>query len=197
MALGLLQLCLTLLWALMTQATNSAEKALWRPSLSNSPKQGGFQDKKAVLPRGLSLGTNKDSFGHVAPSHLWALLIASPLQFQGKWGIMAWALNTFVNESLSNMDMVSTTFELKDDHSYSVTSLWYSSDQGCFTQQDRLVRSGLRSQYIMEDVTRYKGLQSFTMKVLDTNYRDYAVVFYHANVDNKEYIECILYAECD
>lgn len=54
-----------------------------------------------------------------------ALLITSPLQFQGEWNAIGWAQNTFVSESISDVNMVSTKFELNKDHSYSVTSVWF------------------------------------------------------------------------
>ncbi|KFO21846.1 Neutrophil gelatinase-associated lipocalin [Fukomys damarensis] len=39
----------------------------------------------------------------------------------------------------------------------------------------------------------YKGLQNFTVKVVETDYNQYAVVFYEAIVGNKLYMECLLY----
>lgn len=51
------------------------------------------------------------------------LPITSPLQFQGKWYVVGLAGNAFSKEELGKFTMYSTTYELKEDHSYNVTSI--------------------------------------------------------------------------
>ncbi|XP_005413579.1 PREDICTED: neutrophil gelatinase-associated lipocalin-like [Chinchilla lanigera] len=159
MALGLLQLCLMLLWALKTQAQNSTTPGVLRPSSDKFIKKLNFEANK----------------------------------FQGEWKAIGWVQNRFMNASISDTFMLSMIFKLKEDHSYNVTSIGHS-DHGCTPRTDTFVPSGLPNQYILKDAQRYQGLQNLTMKVIDTNYNEYAVVFYKAIVNNQEYMECVLYA---
>ncbi|XP_063113464.1 neutrophil gelatinase-associated lipocalin-like [Cavia porcellus] len=158
MALGLLWLCLTLLWTPKTQAQKFPFEVKSQPSLSKAYLMSNFQ----------------------------------PHQFQGVWHVIGWAQNTNVNESLSHMNMYHQNFELKDNGTYNVTS-WWLSDQGCIPYVDTFVPTDLPGQYILKDVTRYKGLQNLTMRVMDSDYKRNAMVFYEAIVNNSVYIECVLY----
>ena len=51
-----------------------------------------------------------------------ALLITSPLPFQGKWYVVGLAGNAFSKEEQGRFKMYTTTYELKEDRSYNVTS---------------------------------------------------------------------------
>lgn len=56
---------------------------------------------------------------------MWGPLCLSPvsLQFQGKWYVVGLAGNAFSKEEQGKFKMYSTTYELKEDHSYNVTSI--------------------------------------------------------------------------
>lgn len=52
----------------------------------------------------------------------WAPPAISPLQFQGKWYVVGLAGNNIHNGDQEYQQMYSTTYELKEDGSYNVTS---------------------------------------------------------------------------
>lgn len=51
-----------------------------------------------------------------------ALPTTGPLQFQGKWYVVGLAGNAVSSKEQGRFKMYTTTYELKEDHSYNVTS---------------------------------------------------------------------------
>lgn len=58
----------------------------------------------------------------MALGHPWVLTVIILLQFQGKWYALGVAENTVQNGSQREFKMFSDTYELKEDHSYNLTT---------------------------------------------------------------------------
>ncbi|XP_013364836.1 PREDICTED: neutrophil gelatinase-associated lipocalin-like [Chinchilla lanigera] len=120
--------------------------------------------------------------------------IISPFQFQGKWYTLGWAENSVWNESQSQPTLHSTTYELKDDHSYNVTSTWLSSTVCEHRIRTFVLRDHDRpGQYTVANIKRYRGLQSYTMRVAATDYNTSALVFFKMIFKNNVSFETTLY----
>ncbi|XP_012372432.1 neutrophil gelatinase-associated lipocalin-like [Octodon degus] len=98
MALALLWLGFTLLWALQTHAKYSPL----------------YQNLSQSLGPSLSISSLQPNF--------------KADKFQGKWYAIGVAESNFQNGTESQLDMYSTEFELKNNYSYIVTSLMLKED---------------------------------------------------------------------
>ncbi|EHB02586.1 Neutrophil gelatinase-associated lipocalin [Heterocephalus glaber] len=112
-------------------------------------------------------------------------------QFQGKWYTIAVADNTIRFESFTQLHMYSTVFELKDDHSYNVTSRIFSEEQ-CEVWVRTFVPTVLPGQFTLENITRFDGLQSSIVRVAATNYDEFATIFLKTIYKSRVYFEYIL-----
>ncbi|XP_004849664.2 neutrophil gelatinase-associated lipocalin-like [Heterocephalus glaber] len=113
-------------------------------------------------------------------------------RFQGHWYPIGWAQNTIWNESLSQGLKLNSTYELKDDHSYNVNATWFS-DKGCYHKSSTIVPSEQPGQFTLGNLAGFEGLQHYTMRVVATDYNQFAMVFYKLIFNNTEYFELILY----
>ncbi|EHA99967.1 Neutrophil gelatinase-associated lipocalin [Heterocephalus glaber] len=112
-------------------------------------------------------------------------------QFQGKWYVLGVAENTIQNGN--QLSMYSTTFELNDaDHSYNVTTALIREDL-CENQTYTFVPGVHRSQYTLSNTTWPTGTQSYTMRVVATNYKQFAVVFSEKTFEDTVYFKTIVY----
>ncbi|XP_004641663.1 neutrophil gelatinase-associated lipocalin-like [Octodon degus] len=184
MALCLLCLGVIFLGALKMQAEKSLPTATPTPPLSKFPQQPDFQYE----------------------------------QFQGKWYCVGVAQNTHFNESQNEPVLQNTIYELNDDHSYNVTSDWVRDgkcehDNGiilptdepglfslqnvthaCIEEADAMdwVRWGQRMS-LNTHPTGYGGVQNFTVQVLETDYKQYAMVYLERIVHNMVFFKHVLY----
>uniref|UniRef100_A0A8C8XTT7 Lipocalin/cytosolic fatty-acid binding domain-containing protein n=1 Tax=Panthera leo TaxID=9689 RepID=A0A8C8XTT7_PANLE len=126
-------------------------------------------------------------------------LLRVPLQpdfqdelFQGKWYVVGLAGNAFNKEENSQFKMYATTYELNEDNSYSVTSTLLRN-QRC----DRWIRTFLPSfqpgQFNLGNIERYPGIQSYTVRVVATDYNQVATVFFKKVYKNREFFKITLY----
>ncbi|KAF3812354.1 hypothetical protein GH733_019654 [Mirounga leonina] len=97
---------------------------------------------------------------------------------QGKWYVIGVAGNSINTEKRAQLKMYTTTYQLKDNRSYNVTSTLISSLPGQFT---------------LGNIKRYVGVQSYTVQVMTTNYNQFAMVFFKKVYKNQEYFKITLY----
>ncbi|XP_029776113.1 neutrophil gelatinase-associated lipocalin-like [Suricata suricatta] len=113
-------------------------------------------------------------------------------QFQGKWYVLGVAGNAFKREEHSQLKMYATTYKLKEDGSYNVTSTLLRN-QHC----DHWIRTFLPSfqpgQFNLGNIKRYPGIQSYTVRVVATDYNQVATVFFKKVYNNQEYFKITLY----
>ncbi|XP_045702281.1 neutrophil gelatinase-associated lipocalin [Phyllostomus hastatus] len=113
-------------------------------------------------------------------------------QFQGKWYVVGLAGNAFSKEEQGRFKMYTTTYELKEDHSYNVTSVLLKG-QRCDYFTRPFVPSAQPGQYTLGNIKTYPEMQSYTVRVAATNYNQFAIVFFKKVFDNQEYFKITLY----
>ncbi|XP_070452652.1 neutrophil gelatinase-associated lipocalin isoform X1 [Equus przewalskii] len=113
-------------------------------------------------------------------------------QFQGKWYVVGVAGNAFKKEEQGQFTMYTTTYELKEDHSYNVTSILLR-DQNCDHWIRTFIPSSQPGQFNLGDIKRYFGVQSYIVRVADTDYNQFAIVFFRKVYKNQEYFKTTLY----
>ncbi|XP_027472262.1 neutrophil gelatinase-associated lipocalin isoform X1 [Zalophus californianus] len=127
------------------------------------------------------------------------LLIKIPLQpdfqddqFQGKWYVIGVAGNSINTEKRARLKMYTTTYKLKDNHSYEVTSTLIRN-QRCDHWIRTFVPSSLPGQFTLGNIKRYLGVQNYTVRVMTTDYNQFAMVFFKKFYKNQEYFKITLY----
>ncbi|XP_014637443.1 PREDICTED: neutrophil gelatinase-associated lipocalin, partial [Ceratotherium simum simum] len=113
-------------------------------------------------------------------------------QFQGKWYVVGLAGNAIRKEKQGQVKMYATTYELKNDGSYNVTSTLLR-DEGCDHWIRTFVPSSLPGQFNLRGIKRYPGVQSYTVRVVATNYNQYAIMFFKKFYKNQGYFKTTLY----
>ncbi|XP_015449575.1 neutrophil gelatinase-associated lipocalin isoform X3 [Pteropus alecto] len=113
-------------------------------------------------------------------------------QFQGKWYVVGLSGNAVSKEEQGKFKMYSTTYQLKEDHSYNVTSILFR-DQNCDYFIRTFVPSFQPGQFSLGNIKAYPEVQSYTVRVVATNYRQFAMVFFKKVSKNKEYFKITLY----
>ncbi|XP_013008716.2 neutrophil gelatinase-associated lipocalin-like [Cavia porcellus] len=118
-------------------------------------------------------------------------------QFQGKWYALGVAENTVQNGSQREFKMFSDTYELKEDHSYNLTTRLLrelpSKGQFCDYWTRTIVPDVHPGQFTLGNITLYVGTQSYTMRVAITNYSQVAIVFSEKIFRNTVYFKTTLY----
>ncbi|XP_032721876.1 neutrophil gelatinase-associated lipocalin [Lontra canadensis] len=127
------------------------------------------------------------------------LLVSIPLQpdfqedqFQGKWYVIGIAGNSINATRRARFKMYTTTYELKDDHSYNVTSTMIRNES-CDHWIRTFVPSLLPGQFTLGDIKSHVGVQNYTVRVMMTNYNQVAMVFFKKVHDNHEFFKITLY----
>ncbi|XP_067599273.1 neutrophil gelatinase-associated lipocalin isoform X2 [Pseudorca crassidens] len=119
-----------------------------------------------------------------------------PDQFQGKWYIVGLAGNAFKKEKQGQFKMYATTYELKEDRSYNVTSALLR-DERCDHWIRTFVPSSRPGQFTLGNIKGFPGVQSYTVRVATTNYNQFAIVYFKKVYKNQEYFKTTLYgASC-
>ncbi|KAM5329007.1 neutrophil gelatinase-associated lipocalin isoform 1-T2 [Glossophaga mutica] len=113
-------------------------------------------------------------------------------QFQGKWYVVGLAGNAISKEEQDQFKMYTTTYELKEDHSYNVTSILLKG-QNCDYFTRTFVPSSRPGQFTLGNIQTYPNLQSYTVRVAATNYQQFAMVFFKQVFSNQEYFKTTLY----
>lgn len=113
-------------------------------------------------------------------------------QFQGKWYVVGLAGNAFSKEEQGKFKMYSTTYELKEDHSYNVTSILLK-DQDCDYFIRPFVPGSQPGEFNLGNIKAYPRLQSYTVRVAATNYNQFAMVFFKAVSQKQENFKITLY----
>lgn len=112
-------------------------------------------------------------------------------QFQGTWYVIGVAGNAYQKEK-DQSNMYTDTYELKDDHSYYVT-VRLLRGQSCDRWARTFVPSDQPGQFTLGDMPRYRGIQSYIVRVTATNYNQFAIVFFKKTVKEKVYFKTTLY----
>ncbi|XP_056668709.1 epididymal-specific lipocalin-12 isoform X2 [Monodelphis domestica] len=116
-------------------------------------------------------------------------------QFQGKWYVVGVAGNAFTSEEQGRFKMYTTAYDLQKDNSYIVTST-ILRDNLC----DRFVRTFVQKdrpgQFTLGNLKSY-GLQDYFIRVVKTDYNNYAVVYFKKTVNNVDYFKITLYGRRD
>ncbi|XP_016067317.1 PREDICTED: neutrophil gelatinase-associated lipocalin [Miniopterus natalensis] len=113
-------------------------------------------------------------------------------QFQGKWYVVGLAGNALSEKDRSEFKMYTTSYELKEDHSYNVTSTLLR-DQGCSYFVRTFVPTSQPGQFSLGNIKAYPEVQSYTVRVVATNYNQFAMVFFKKTFKNQDYFKVTLY----
>ncbi|XP_008052369.1 neutrophil gelatinase-associated lipocalin [Carlito syrichta] len=113
-------------------------------------------------------------------------------QFQGKWYVVGLAGNAIRKEDQGQLTMYATTYELKEDHSYNVTSTLLRNGS-CTHWIRTFVRSTRPGQFELGSIKRYPGVQNYRVRVMATDYNQYAMVFFKKTFKKKNYFKITLY----
>uniref|UniRef100_A0A8C7ATY9 Lipocalin 2 n=1 Tax=Neovison vison TaxID=452646 RepID=A0A8C7ATY9_NEOVI len=113
-------------------------------------------------------------------------------QFQGKWYVVGIAGNPINATRRARFKMYTTTYELKDDHSYNVTSTMIRNDT-CDHWIRTFVPDVQPGQFTLGNIESHVGVQNYTVRVMITNYHEFALVFFKKVHDNYEFFKMTLY----
>lgn len=126
-------------------------------------------------------------------------LINVPLQpgfwterFQGRWYVVGLAGNAVQKERQGRLTMYSTIYELQEDNSYNVTSIVVRG-QGCRYWIRTFVPSSRAGQFTLGNIHSYPQIQSYNVQVAETDYNQFAMVFFQKTSENKQYFKITLY----
>nr|XP_003470657.2 neutrophil gelatinase-associated lipocalin-like [Cavia porcellus] len=114
-------------------------------------------------------------------------------QFQGKWYAVGVADNTIQNGNERNLTMYSINYELKANHSFNVNTTLLR-DQVCQHSTRTLVEYEEPGQFTFDSFMMKRGTLSYIMRVADTDYNQFAIVYVEKNVIFQWYFESTLYA---
>ncbi|XP_039085661.1 neutrophil gelatinase-associated lipocalin-like isoform X1 [Hyaena hyaena] len=112
--------------------------------------------------------------------------------FQGKWYILGVAGNEINEEKHSQLKMYTTTYELNEDNSYNVTFIlpW---NQRCDPWGTTFIPSFQPGLFTLGNIERYPGIQSYTVRVVTTDYNEVATMFFMKVYNNQEFFKITLY----
>ncbi|XP_021519780.1 neutrophil gelatinase-associated lipocalin [Meriones unguiculatus] len=113
-------------------------------------------------------------------------------KFQGKWYAVGLAGNAVQKDKQGRFTMYSTHYELQEDKSYNVTSILLR-DQGCDYWKRNFVPSSKAGRFTLGNIHSYPGIQKYTVQVAETDYDQFAIVFFQKTAGNKEYFKVTLY----
>nr|XP_005004180.1 neutrophil gelatinase-associated lipocalin-like [Cavia porcellus] len=113
-------------------------------------------------------------------------------QFQGKWYAVGSAQNRVSNKGQREVFLQSTIFKLNKDHSYNVISKWFSKQQ-CVYKIGMIFPTNQSGLFSLENIARYGELYNFTLRVLETDYNQFAMVVRKIVIYDTVYFEHILY----
>ncbi|XP_074066742.1 epididymal-specific lipocalin-12 [Macrotis lagotis] len=115
----------------------------------------------------------------------------NPNKFQGTWYVVGLAGNAFTRADQAQTKMYTTTYRLQEDNSYRVNSILLRGNQ-CDRFERTFVPKGQPGQFTLGNILNY-GLQDYTVRVMRTNYNEFAMVYFQKSVDNTEYFKITLY----
>ncbi|EHA99969.1 Neutrophil gelatinase-associated lipocalin [Heterocephalus glaber] len=113
-------------------------------------------------------------------------------QFQGKWYSLGVADNTIQNGNGSQLTMYSVNYELQDDHSFNVNTSMLR-DEVCEHSVETLFPGFQPGQFTLGNLTSYRGVMSYIVRVAATNYSHFAMVYVEKIVRFKWYYKMTLY----
>ncbi|XP_043773600.1 neutrophil gelatinase-associated lipocalin isoform X2 [Cervus elaphus] len=113
-------------------------------------------------------------------------------QFQGKWYVVGVAGNAIKKEEQDQFKMYTSNYELKEDGSYNVTSTLLR-DEGCDYWIRTFVPSSRPGQFTLGNIKSYPGIRSYTVRVVNTDYNQFAIVFFKKVQKKQGYFKTILY----
>ncbi|XP_004593760.2 neutrophil gelatinase-associated lipocalin [Ochotona princeps] len=113
-------------------------------------------------------------------------------QFQGKWYVVGLAGNNIHNSDQEHQ-MYSTTYELKEDGSYNVTSTLLRNQQ-CDHWIRTFVPGSKLGHFNLGNIKSYPTLKSYLIRVVTTDYNQFAIVFFRkVYKNNKKFFKIVLY----
>ncbi|XP_043844944.1 epididymal-specific lipocalin-12 [Dromiciops gliroides] len=118
-----------------------------------------------------------------------------PNEFQGTWYVVGLAGNAFTKAEEAQSKMYTTAYKLQEDNSYRVTSTLLRGNR-CDKFVRTFVPKGQPGQFTLGDFRKY-GLQDYTVRVMRTNYNEYAMVYFKKTSDNTDYFKITLYGRSE
>ncbi|XP_008823561.1 neutrophil gelatinase-associated lipocalin [Nannospalax galili] len=115
-----------------------------------------------------------------------------PAQFQGRWYVVGLAGNAVHKADEGRFLMYSTTYDLKEDGSYNVTSILFR-DQRCDYWIRTFIPKSRPGQFSLGNIRSYPEIKSYTVRVTATDYNQFAMVFFRKTSGNKQYFKVTLY----
>ncbi|XP_074145196.1 epididymal-specific lipocalin-12 [Sminthopsis crassicaudata] len=118
-----------------------------------------------------------------------------PEEFQGTWYVVGVSGNAFRRAEDGQSKMYTTTYQLQGDNSYTVTSRLLRGDR-CDTFVRTFVQKGQPGQFTLGNIENYQ-LQDYIVRVMRTNYNEYALVYFKKTVDSNDYFKITLYGRSE
>ncbi|KAI4577602.1 hypothetical protein MJT46_003437 [Ovis ammon polii x Ovis aries] len=113
-------------------------------------------------------------------------------QFQGKWYTVGVAGNAIKKEEQDQFKMYTSNYELKEDGSYNVTSILLR-DERCDYWIRTFVPSSRPGQFTLGNIRSFPGIRSYTVRVVNTDYNQFAIVYFKKVQRKQGYFKITLY----
>ncbi|XP_072489165.1 neutrophil gelatinase-associated lipocalin-like [Notamacropus eugenii] len=118
-----------------------------------------------------------------------------PREFEGTWYIVGLAGNAFKRAEQEQFKMYTTTYKLQEDNSYRVTSTLLRGNR-CDKFVRTFIPNGLPGQFTLDNMLSH-GLQDYIVRVMSTNYNEFAMVYFKKTVDSTDYFKMTLYGRSE
>ncbi|XP_068963636.1 epididymal-specific lipocalin-12 [Petaurus breviceps papuanus] len=118
-----------------------------------------------------------------------------PREFGGTWYVVGLAGNAFTKAEQKQSKMYTTTYKLQEDNSYRVTSTLVRGSQ-CDKFERTFVPNSQPGQFTLDNILSY-GLQDYIVRVMRTNYDEFAMVYFKKTKDNNDYFKMTLYGRSE
>lgn len=113
-------------------------------------------------------------------------------QFQGKWYVVGLAGNAVSQREDGQFPMYTTNYELKEDRSYNVTSTLFRNER-CDYFVRTFVQSSRPGQFYLGNIKAYPDVKRYTVRVVATDYTQFAMVFFKKALKKQNYFKITLY----
>ncbi|XP_077624417.1 neutrophil gelatinase-associated lipocalin-like [Crocuta crocuta] len=113
-------------------------------------------------------------------------------QFQGKWYVLGLSGNEFNKEKHSQFKIYANTYKLNEDKSYNITST-FAWNQTCAHWLRTFIPTARRGQYSLGNIERYTGIQMYILRVVATDYNQFAMLYFKKIFRNQEFFKIALY----
>ncbi|XP_063097884.1 neutrophil gelatinase-associated lipocalin-like [Cavia porcellus] len=113
-------------------------------------------------------------------------------KFQGRWYTIAMADSRIRSRKQKGLNMQRVTFLLSDGHSYVVITTMIRG-RSCDHWTRVFFPADLPGNFVQNTISGHRGVQRYTMRVVDTNYDQFALVSFTQEFQDRVYLYLSLY----